>query len=353
MEQYSKQMQQHKRVMESGDHFNNEANPKSFTNRIKAKTVRFGMLTVTCIALGIPVNSHGIVNMAVSESTRGPSVSTPSRRMEVQVTNIDLIDNGKTFLLEFWLINHGEEIYDYRFYHSYDAYDNFGNQCAVNIIWGQKKTHGANTINGKFPEQTPVKMQMTITGFDSWASSFSQIKFKAEAYSSNNSEGSEGDYIFRNIAIPQHEESQGVGNTMVLESTRGAGVSTPSRRMEVQVTNSELIDNGKTFLLEFLLINHGEEIYDYRFYHSYDAYDNFGNQCAVNIIWGQKKTHGANTINGKFPEQTPVKMQMTVTGFHSQATSFSLIKFKAEAYSSNNSEGTEGDYIFRNIMIPW
>jgi hypothetical protein len=170
--------------------------------------MKLGLLAVTYVLLGITLNSCGVLSTAATVTNEpadavGVNVSTPSRRMAVQMTNNgELIDNGKTFMLEFLLTNHGEDINDYRFYPSkFEAYDNLGNECNVNLIWGQKRTHGGNLINGTFPGRTPVKIQVLVSGFSSQASSFSRIKFEASAYSSNHSEGSEGDFVFKNVMI--------------------------------------------------------------------------------------------------------------------------------------------------------
>jgi hypothetical protein len=137
-----------------------------------------------------------------------------------------------------------------------------------------------------------------------------------------------------------------------LADALGIYVSTPSPKMIVQMTNNgELIENGKTFMLEFLLTNNtGVDIKTYQFRADLSdsnqvAYDNLGNKCEVYAKIGGDYDYAP------LPVQTPVKVRVFVTGFSSEATSFSRITISGFC-SHQTCEGTPDDYISRNLTIP-
>jgi hypothetical protein len=202
MKKYSKQALRRKSVMETGNRIKNGTRPKSLMDRIKIKASGWGMLAVTCALLGMPVSSRGSLAAITQEPARGPGVSTPSRRMAVQVTNAgELIDNGKTFMLEFLLTNHGEDIKSYQIRDDISgsnqvAYDNQGNKCKVYA------KVGGDYHYAPLPGQTPVKVKVFVTGFSSQAASFSRITVSGFC-SYQTCDGAEGDYVFKNVMIPR------------------------------------------------------------------------------------------------------------------------------------------------------
>jgi hypothetical protein len=190
--------------METGDHFKNGASPKSQTNRGN-QFMKLGMLAVTCALLGMMLNGCGVLSTVATATSEladalGVYVSTPSRRMAAQVTNNgELIENGKTFMLEFLLTNNGEDIKTYSMRDDINgtnqvAYDNLGNKCKVYAQVGGEYNYAP------LPGQTPVKIKVFVTGFSSQATSFSRITVSGFC-SYQTCDGAQGDYVFKNVMI--------------------------------------------------------------------------------------------------------------------------------------------------------
>lgn len=163
---------------------------------------KLNWLAITCAVLGISLNSYEAVN-ATAPAPGSTPVSTPSRRMTVQMTNTgELINGGKTFILEFLLTNHGDDIRTYQIRDDVSnsnqvAYDNLGNKCKVYAEMG-----GSDSNNAPLPGQTPVKVRVLVTGFSPQATSFSRITISGFC-GYETCEGAAGDYIFKNIWIPR------------------------------------------------------------------------------------------------------------------------------------------------------
>jgi hypothetical protein len=105
-------------------------------------------------------------------------------------------------------------------------------------------------------------------------------------------------------------------------------MTTPSRQIEMKATTAELLDNGKTFRMDFVLINHGGNIDKHSLrgssYGESKAYDNEGNLCYITLAVGGGSYYG-DYENAPLPSNVPVKVSIKITRFGSSATSFPLI----------------------------
>ena len=168
------------------------------------------MTVITCIIMGISLNGCGaLMNVAntVNEAAYSLRIETPGRRMEVKLTNTELIENGKQFMMEFLLTNHGQEIGTYWIGKETGgspmiAYDNMGTASTVHITWGNSNTWATGQIGATLPDNVPVLMKVFVSNFNPQATMFSQIKFFASCGSFNvPCEGAAGSFIFRNVPI--------------------------------------------------------------------------------------------------------------------------------------------------------
>jgi hypothetical protein len=137
--------------------------------------------------------------------------------------------------------------------------------------------------------------------------------------------------------------------TTIATAVNSPSIETPSRRMEVQLINTELIANGEQFLVEFLLTNHGQNIASYYLGHTHwkacEAYDNLGNRTTnIKVYIGDREENSFSV-----PQNTPVKIKVIISGVNSKATSFSNISITADCVG--NCEGIAGSYVFKNISI--
>ena len=161
-------------------------------------------------------------------------------------------------------------------------------------------------------------------------------------------------------------------------------IETP-RRMEVKLTNLELIDGieirsgystgrEKQLKIDFLLTNRGQDINNYYlgpqrsssnsgYYSPYNtnnnsssaptSYDDFGTTLNVKIISGSGNTNSGYFSSGGWndiylPGNTPVLVSLLITGFNPKATHLTLIRFFG---SCSSCEGAEGAFTFKNIPL--
>jgi hypothetical protein len=123
-------------------------------------------------------------------------------------------------------------------------------------------------------------------------------------------------------------------------------IETPNRRMGVKLTNMELINNGKDFLLEFLLTNSGQDINDYSFYGGYSsesmAYDNLGTKLIVDVGFnGRNASEWSSGASGPIPGNIPIKIRVGVYKINPRATHLTQIRVK----------GSDGFFIFKNVPL--
>ncbi|MDR1369009.1 MAG: hypothetical protein LBJ72_02610 [Dysgonamonadaceae bacterium] len=130
----------------------------------------------------------------------------------------------------------------------------------------------------------------------------------------------------------------------------GMSFATPGRQIEAKVTNMEFIENGKSFTIDILLTNRGEDIETYMLDARGEsmAVDNLGTQGRITIAFG--KNSGFEWCSSSLPRNTPVKATFTVSGFSSRATALSLVRVNASCGYAK-CPGATGDFILRNIPL--
>ena len=179
------------------------------------KNFERSMTVITCIVLGMGLNSCDVLmkaaevsNALATPTTPVMTVETPGKRMVVQAQNVELIENGKQVMVSFLLTNRGQDISDYSLGRDYEemvAYDNLGTKATVYLVWGEKNTWASGSnIRASLPGNTPVLIKAIIFNFNPQATHFTQIKFFGYCHGYNElCEGAKGAYIFKNVQIPR------------------------------------------------------------------------------------------------------------------------------------------------------
>lgn len=129
----------------------------------------------------------------------------------------------------------------------------------------------------------------------------------------------------------------------------GITVSSPHRNLQVNVLGAEM--SGDNYILEFTITNKGENIKEYRMYRSTDVYDNLGTQCHAEIILGNDQSSFGSAAGGSLLNDTPVKVRVVLSGFSSNATSFSQIRIKGDTWDHGYANRPDGDFVFKNLPI--
>lgn len=135
----------------------------------------------------------------------------------------------------------------------------------------------------------------------------------------------------------------------------GTTISTPHRNLEVTLQNTEMA--GKRFILEFTLVNRGDDIEQYDLHGCFGscelskAFDNLGNECRIDLKFGNKESQHGGAARNSLLKNVPVKVTVFITGMSSNATSFSQIKIKGVCYDYRCAYPANGDFDFRNIPI--
>jgi hypothetical protein len=126
-------------------------------------------------------------------------------------------------------------------------------------------------------------------------------------------------------------------------------VSSPHRNLQVNVIGAEM--SGDNYILEFTITNKGENIKEYCMDRSTDVYDNLGTQCRAEIIMGNSQSSFGSAAGGSLLNDTPAKIRVVLSGFSSNATSFSQIRIKGETYDHGYTNRPDGDFVFKNLPI--
>jgi hypothetical protein len=152
------------------------------------------------------------------------------------------------------------------------------------------------------------------------------------------------------IAKGVSEVSEALGGS---SGIGGVSVTTPGRQMELKVTSAELIENGKSFMIEGTLTNRGEDIETYWLYCSSSykamAVDDLGTQASISMTFGNNSAP-LGLVNNSLPSNTPMKITIVISGFSSKATALSLVKIIGKS-DRNEHPGADGEFVFKNISL--
>ena len=294
-------------------------------------------------------------------------IETPNnRRFNLQLKNWELIENGATIMMDLLLTNRGQDITDYDIWgwggdYSY-AYDNLGNKLGITVELGGSSTRPTGSIRKPIPGNTPIAIKVIVNNINPNATHLSQIRIMGQCYPSFNCADANGNFIIRNLPIRNANETSS-GQTATTENTsrlpENLKIETPnSRRFKLQLTNWESIENGATFLMDFILTNLGQDINDYGITGSWSdqssyAYDNLGNKLRINIDISGKSTQATGSVRVSIPGNTPIKVQVGITNINSKATHLTQIRLNGYCWGSSDPAcaGTNGDFIIRNMPL--
>lgn len=155
------------------------------------------------------------------------TLSTPHKNLQVKV--IGVARSGEGVVLEFTITNVGDNIKDYRLsaYGSgnAEAYDNLGNQCRIDILFGKSESWHGGTAGGSLPNNVPVKIRVLLSRFSSQATSFSQIRIGGEAWDHGMTDRPDGSFIFKNVPIEEKVEQEVVIPVKEEEKTQVTAIS--------------------------------------------------------------------------------------------------------------------------------
>lgn len=147
----------------------------------------------------------------IQNNTPKMTVTTPHKNLLLNFTGASM--SGERYILEFTITNKGDDIKDYRLSGqgsgSADAYDDLGNQCRVDVIFGRNESWHGGTAGGNLLNDTPVKITILLSRFGSKAASFSQIRIKGETWDHGYTDRPDGNFVFKNVPIVREKE-QGV-----------------------------------------------------------------------------------------------------------------------------------------------
>lgn len=132
--------------------------------------------------------------------------------------------------------------------------------------------------------------------------------------------------------------------------------STPHKNIRVKLLSAEMA--GNNFIVEFIITNTGQDIKDYRISgcssggcsHT-QAFDNVGNQCGVNVIFGASESWHGGTAGSSLLTDSPIKVRVILGRFSSKATSISQLRLKGVNHDYQATYAEEGYFIFKNIPI--
>jgi len=182
------------------------------------KLITRSMPVIACIVLGISLNGCGAlatvanavneVANTTNESSNNMRIETPSQRFTVQVTNMELIENGAHLMVDLLLTYRGQDIKAYSFFGgglsggpSY-AIDNLGNRMEITVVWnGHSSRQWAGEVREPIPGDTPIKIQVIVINVQPNATKLAQIRINAIDYSSPKNTGIDGDFIIRNVPL--------------------------------------------------------------------------------------------------------------------------------------------------------
>jgi hypothetical protein len=142
--------------------------------------------------------------------------------------------------------------------------------------------------------------------------------------------------------------------TEVSKQTEVAGstvtYSTPHKLLQVNLLGAEM--SGNNYVMEFTITNNGEDIETYRLEGNYQgskAYDNLGNECDIQVIFGQGYSISGAAAQNTLLSGVPAKVKVALSGFGSKATSFAQVRIKAYAYGGTFKPN--GDFRVNNLPI--
>ena len=310
------------------------------------------------VEVPVPVTGTKENNPSQPSTPTNLKIETPARRFGLQLTNYELIENGKQFMMELSLTNSGQDISSYDFaggYGTYSyAYDNLGNKMDINIIWGNQQSRpAAGHVRDAIPSNTPIALKVIVYDINPRATLLTQIRINGFAYPSI--PGTEGDFIIRNVPLRHDNSALGTtsseSNLQVLQNLK---IETPNRIFNLKLTNYELVESSKQFLMELLLTNSGQDISSYDFAGGWGtqsyAYDNLGNKMDINIIWSNQQSRPASGhVRDAIPSNTPIALKVIVYDINPRATLLTQIRINGFAYPPI--PGTEGDFIIRNVPL--
>ncbi|MDH6353710.1 hypothetical protein M2132_000027 [Dysgonomonas sp. PH5-45] len=145
----------------------------------------------------------GTVELSGSDSKM--SYSTPHKN--IQMNWVGATMSGDYYVLEFTITNKGEDIGSYRL-GGYEAYDNLGNKCRIDIIFAGTESKHSGNASGRLLNNTPSKVKVLLSRFSSKATSFTQVRLVGKAWDSGYIDKPNGYFIFKNVPIVREQEQE-------------------------------------------------------------------------------------------------------------------------------------------------